>query len=317
MGRETIERYFRAGAERDFDELAMLRHPEWTAEWPQSGERVPSHEADRRIHEQYEGYPAHELRWAATGEERWAALPLLPVRVSGAGDVWMGEALLTYADGPQFAAAILELRDGLVWRETEYWAAPFDPPAWRTHLTEAIPAPDRARVVRGASPDEERARRSSLERFYASVAAAPTPAEQRAAYLAGLRELFAEDAVQELPQSGELVRGISNITALVEGHPDFPGGEITRITGAGDLFAVEGRLVYDQGVFFEVMFMQFRGDRVCRSTEYYGAPFEAPAWRAGLVERMASAPGGTVSFSGSSTVAGGSGDVAEGVPRTA
>jgi hypothetical protein len=280
-----IERYFEAGAERDFDELARMRHTEWTAEWPQSGERIPSHEADRKIHENYPGFPEHELKWAAGGERRWTMSPLLPVRVSGGGDLWMGEALLTYPEGPQHAAMIFELRDGLVWRETAYWAAPFDPPAWRAGLVERIPVPDPPRVVRGASPEEERARTAALERWYADVAGGRTPAEQRARYVEGLRATFHDDAVQELPQSGELVRGIANIVALVEGHPDFPSGEITRISGTGDLFAVEGRLSYEQGEFLEVMFMQFRGERVCRSTEYYAMPFDAPEWRADLVER--------------------------------
>ncbi|HEY7283641.1 MAG TPA: nuclear transport factor 2 family protein, partial [Actinomycetota bacterium] len=269
------------------DGLGTLRHPEWVAEWPQSGERVPSHEADRKIHENYPGYPTHELTWAAGEDERRAQSPLLPVRVSGGGDLWVGEAVLTYPEGPQHAVAVLELRDGLVWRETVYWAAPFDPPPGRARLVEPVPSPGRARVVRGASPEEEAGRRAAYERFYAAVAAGTTREEHRAAYLAGMQELFTDDAVQEMPQSGELVRGLPNMTALVEGHPDFPeDGRILRITGAGDMVVVEGRLVYGRGVFFEVVVAQFRGDRVCRSTEYYAAPFEAPEWRSDLVEPM-------------------------------
>lgn len=113
------------------------------------------------------------------------------------------------------------------------------------------------------------------------------PAARRAAGTGpARRRLYTDDAVQELPQSGELIRGLPNMIALVEHHPDFPSGEITRISGTGDLVVVEGRLRYEQGTFFEVVVAQFRGDRVWRSTEYYAAPFEAPEWRADLVERI-------------------------------
>ncbi len=32
--------------------------------------------------------------------------------------------------------AILEYKDGLVWRETQYFAEPFDPPEWRAPFVE-------------------------------------------------------------------------------------------------------------------------------------------------------------------------------------
>jgi hypothetical protein len=281
-----IERYFEAGAMRDFDELDRLRHPAWTAEWPQSGERVPSHAADRKIHEHYEGYPAHELRWAAGIEDRWTVSPLLPVRVTGGGDLWVGEAVLTYPDGPEHAIMVIELREGLVWRETVYWGAPFEAAPWRADLVDRIPSPGVPRVVRGASPEEEAAYRAAAAGLFAAVGNAGSAEEARRIYLDQLRALYTDDAIQEFPQSGEVVRGLSNIVALVERHPDFPGGSLRRVVGAGDLVVVEARLTYDQGVFFEAMVQQFRGDRICRSTEYYAMPFEAPEWRAEHVERM-------------------------------
>jgi hypothetical protein len=183
--------------------------------------------------------------------------------------------------------AVLELRDELIRRETMYWAAPFDPPPGRAHLVEPILSPGQPRVVRGATPEEEADRRGAYERFYSAVAAGATLEEHRAAYLQGMRDLYTNDAVQEIPQSGELVRGLAAMTALVEEHPDFPeDGEILRISCAGDLVVVEGRLVYGQGVFYEVVVAQFLGERVSRSTEYYAAAFEAPEWRSDLVERM-------------------------------
>jgi hypothetical protein len=35
-------------------------------------------------------------------------------------------------------ANIVEFRDGRIWRETRYYAAPFDPPDWRSQWVEPI-----------------------------------------------------------------------------------------------------------------------------------------------------------------------------------
>jgi hypothetical protein len=35
-----------------------------------------------------------------------------------------------------------------------------------------------------------------------------------------------------------------------------------------------------------VSIMEFRGDKVARETQYFADPFEAPAWRSQLVERI-------------------------------
>jgi hypothetical protein len=35
-----VRRYWQAHAAHGFDTLGELRHPDWTAEWPQSGERI-------------------------------------------------------------------------------------------------------------------------------------------------------------------------------------------------------------------------------------------------------------------------------------
>ena len=39
---------------------------------------------------------------------------------------------------PPPPAPLLELRDGKIWRETTYWAEPFDAPAWRRQWVEPL-----------------------------------------------------------------------------------------------------------------------------------------------------------------------------------
>jgi hypothetical protein len=50
-----VRRYTEAVAHNDFDAMHTLRHPDWHEDWPQSGERIPSHEAYRKIHQDFPG----------------------------------------------------------------------------------------------------------------------------------------------------------------------------------------------------------------------------------------------------------------------
>jgi hypothetical protein len=45
-------------------------------------------------------------------------------------------------------------------------------------------------------------------------------------------------------------------------------------------------LTYDGKPSYTVSFIDFRGDKVARKTQYFANPFAAPAWRAQWVERM-------------------------------
>jgi hypothetical protein len=62
-----------------------------------------------------------------------------PRRVVGSGDVWVIEARSDYGDGQIFnVAMIVEFRDGKIWRDTRYYAEPFEAPAWRAQWVEPM-----------------------------------------------------------------------------------------------------------------------------------------------------------------------------------
>jgi ketosteroid isomerase-like protein len=137
---EIVRRYATAMMEFDFDTLDQLRHPEWTAVWPQSGELVRGTAHDRTIMENYPGgaprlMPGGRL---VGSEDRWAVSPLGGAyRVAGEGENWWGEWKMRYADGRiWYTVVLIELRDGKVYRETVYWPEPFEPPAWRAQWVE-------------------------------------------------------------------------------------------------------------------------------------------------------------------------------------
>ena len=60
-------------------------------------------------------------------------------RTLAGGDRAVLETDLTYADGSRYlGASILELRDGKVLRETDYYAQPFQAPEWRAQWAERM-----------------------------------------------------------------------------------------------------------------------------------------------------------------------------------
>jgi hypothetical protein len=61
------------------------------------------------------------------------------LRITGAGDLWVSECVISYDGVPSHSVSIMELSGGLVTHETQYFADPFDPPEWRAALAEQMP----------------------------------------------------------------------------------------------------------------------------------------------------------------------------------
>jgi hypothetical protein len=105
-----------------------------------------------------------------------------------------------------------------------------------------------------------------------------------------LMELSTDDFVQEWPQSGERIRR-ENAAKLLESYEGATGNSPTftsrRVLGEGNVFTIEGTIDYGDGIPVSyVGIVELRDGKVAKSTEYFANPFEAPAWRADLVERM-------------------------------
>jgi hypothetical protein len=139
---EIVRRYWRAHAAHDHKTVSELRHPDWLAEWPQSRERVRGDANDRAIMDNYPGGEPHldATHRIVGAEDRWVVTPAYTVqRVIGNGDAWWGSGIGTYPDGKVWHfVAMVELRDGKIYRETAYFAEPFDPPEWRAAWVETM-----------------------------------------------------------------------------------------------------------------------------------------------------------------------------------
>jgi hypothetical protein len=92
-------------------------------EMPQSGERIRGRDAMRSMQEAFP-HPPQSVKIR---------------RVVGAGRVWVLEGELDYGQGPWSAVVLFELdEDGLIARETRYYAEMSDAPAWRSAWVEAM-----------------------------------------------------------------------------------------------------------------------------------------------------------------------------------
>jgi len=111
----------------DFYAAAGLLAPDYTLEWPQSGERIrgPANFAAINTH-----YPAAG-RWQFTVQRL----------IAQGSDVVTD---VTVTDGVILARAITfsTVRAGLITRQVEYWPDPFEAPAWRVARVERMGLPD-------------------------------------------------------------------------------------------------------------------------------------------------------------------------------
>jgi ketosteroid isomerase-like protein len=117
-----------------------------------------------------------------------------------------------------------------------------------------------------------------------------------AEFAAALDDSAADDFVEEWPQSGERIVGLAAYRKINQSYESATGTSpkmaVRRISGSGDLYVVEGTIDYGDGVPVSyVGIAEFRDGKIAKLTEYFANPFEAPAWRAGMVERMAPVAG--------------------------
>jgi hypothetical protein len=100
--------------------------------------------------------------------------------------------------------------------------------------------------------------------------------------------VFTDDVVMEWPQSGERIVGNANRREIYARMPTLPVITPRRVTGRGDQWVLEAGLDYGDGAPYHGVFVfEMRDASIARGYSYWSQPFEAPAWRAPWVERMA------------------------------
>ncbi len=121
--RERIQEHWQASERADAETEHEIYSEGAILDYPQSGERFSGRS---RIQTQRTAHPA---------DRHFSVL-----RISGDGRTWVSECIISYDGQPTYSVSIMEFEDGQVVHETQYFADPFQPPAWRAALSEPIPA---------------------------------------------------------------------------------------------------------------------------------------------------------------------------------
>ena len=114
--RVAINRHWAASAAGDQDAEHEIYHDDIVCEYPQSGEVIIGRYNLQALRSHHPGKPSgFTVR-----------------RIVGEGNLWVTEYVITYKGKQAYTVSIMEFRDEKVSHETQYFADPFDAPAWRS-----------------------------------------------------------------------------------------------------------------------------------------------------------------------------------------
>jgi hypothetical protein len=119
--RAALDHHWQASNAGDFAAEHDIYRADAVLEYPQSGERIRGRDGIRASRIAQPNAKRFEVR-----------------RIVGAGELWITEFILTYDATPLYAVSIMELADGKVARETQYFADPFEPGPSRTQWVELM-----------------------------------------------------------------------------------------------------------------------------------------------------------------------------------
>jgi hypothetical protein len=119
--RAALERHWAASDANDFEAEHDIYREDAVLDYPQSGERIAGRDNIR------------SSRIAQPNAKRFEVQ-----RILGNGDLWVTEFILAYDGRPSYSVSVMEFRDGKVFRETQYFADPFEPAPSRAQWVERI-----------------------------------------------------------------------------------------------------------------------------------------------------------------------------------
>jgi ketosteroid isomerase-like protein len=121
--REALDAHWSASANGDAEAEHNIYDDDAICDYPQSGERIFGRRNLQALRSHHPGKPSgFKVR-----------------RILGQGNVWITEYTINYQGRAAFTVSIMEFRDGKVVHETQYFADPFEAPAWRSQWVELVP----------------------------------------------------------------------------------------------------------------------------------------------------------------------------------
>jgi hypothetical protein len=114
--RAALDQHWAASASGDLQTEHNIYHDNVLCEYPQSGEKIYGRRNLQALRGHHPGKPSgFSVR-----------------RMLGADDLWVTEYVINYEDKSLLTVSIMEFQDGKVIHETQYFAEPFEAPAWRS-----------------------------------------------------------------------------------------------------------------------------------------------------------------------------------------
>jgi hypothetical protein len=111
--REALDAHWRASAAGDLNAEHDIYDDNAICDYPQSGERIIGRSNLQALRGHHPGKPS--------------------------GDLWVTEYTIVYQGRPAFTVSMMEFRNDKVVHETQYFADPFEAPAWRSQWVQPIP----------------------------------------------------------------------------------------------------------------------------------------------------------------------------------
>jgi hypothetical protein len=112
---DALAEHWRASASGDVNAEHDIYDDDAICDYPQSRERILGRKNLQALRSHHPGRPSG----------------FSVKRILGSETLWVTEYTINYRDRSTYTVSIMEFRGGKVVHETQYFAEPFEPPAWR------------------------------------------------------------------------------------------------------------------------------------------------------------------------------------------
>ncbi len=119
---EALNRHWLASAAGDVNAEHDIYDDDAICDYPQSGERILGRSNLQALRSHHPGKPSG----------------FNVKRILGKRYLWITEYTITYQEQPVHTVSIMEFRNAKVVHETQYFAEPFEAPAWRSQWVQRI-----------------------------------------------------------------------------------------------------------------------------------------------------------------------------------
>ena len=141
-GRAIVERYAEGLEANDSAVIRECLHPDYVGLYPQSGEVIRGVANRIAIGENYPGQEQAPLSTSVAEirgrDDQFVTTPSWNIlHLVGSGDEFTLSGTINYPNGETWHSVVLiTVRDGKIWRETDYFGPPFEAASWRAPFVE-------------------------------------------------------------------------------------------------------------------------------------------------------------------------------------